>query len=38
MTDSAWIMLVLTWSVVGGAAGFLLYKVLTTPPRDNDGE
>ena len=36
MTDSAWIMLVLTWSAVGGTVVFLVYKVLTTPPRNDD--
>jgi hypothetical protein len=36
MTDSAWIMLALTWTVVGGAAIYLVYRVLTTPPRNDD--
>jgi hypothetical protein len=36
VTDSAWIMLVLTWSAVGGTVAFLVYRVLTTPPRDGD--
>nr|WP_293184304.1 hypothetical protein [Nannocystis sp.] len=36
MTTGAWIMIVLTWSVVGSAAIWLIYKVLTTPPRNDD--
>jgi hypothetical protein len=36
MTDSAWIMLALTWTAVGGAAIYLVYRVLTTPPRNDD--
>jgi hypothetical protein len=36
MTTGAWIMLTLTWAVVGGASIWLVYKVLTTPPRHDD--
>ncbi len=36
MTSSAWIMLALTWTAVGGTAIFLVYKVMTTPPRNDD--
>lgn len=36
MTSSAWIMLILTWSAVGGFATYLVSRVLTTPPRDDD--
>jgi len=34
MTTSAWIMLISTWSVVAGISLFLVFKVLTTPPRE----
>lgn len=33
MTTSAWIMLLTTWSLVGGLTLFLVAKVLRTPPR-----
>lgn len=36
MTTSAWILLLTTWSLVAGLSIFLVYKVLTTPPRDGD--
>lgn len=38
MSNSAWIMLALTWSVVGGVATWLVYKVLTTAPRNDGGD
>ena len=34
MTTNAWIMLICTWSLVGGLTVFLVRKVLTTPPRE----
>lgn len=34
MTTSAWIMLICTWAAVGGLAGYLVSKVLRTPPRE----
>ncbi len=36
MTTSAWIMLIITWLVVGGFSIYLVAKVLTTPPRDDE--
>ncbi len=36
MTSSAWIMLIVTWTVVGGLAIYLVYRVLSTPPRDGE--
>jgi hypothetical protein len=36
MTSTAWTMLILTWSVVAGFTGYYFYKVLTTPPRNDD--
>jgi len=36
VTLSAWIMLIATWSVVAGVALFLVLKVLSTPPRDDE--
>jgi hypothetical protein len=36
MTTGAWIMLISTWLVVGGFSIYLVAKVLTTPPRDEE--
>ena len=32
MTTSAWIMMLCTWSMIGGLMVFLIRKVLRTPP------
>lgn len=34
MTTSAWIMLAVVWTLVGGLAIFLVGKVLQTPPKE----
>ena len=36
MTTGAWIMLLVTWSIVAGVSIFLVARVLSTPPRDDD--
>lgn len=36
MTPSAWILLLSTWTIVAGFSVFLILKVLTTPPKDDD--
>lgn len=36
MTTGAWIMLLLTWSVVAGVSIYLVARVLATPPRGDD--
>ncbi len=36
MTTSAWILLLTTWSLVAGFSVYLVIKVLTTPPRDDE--
>jgi hypothetical protein len=33
VTTSAWIMMLVTWALVGGLAVFLIARVLRTPPR-----
>lgn len=34
MTTIAWIMLIATWTIVGGLTVFLVARVLNTPPRE----
>jgi hypothetical protein len=36
VTTSAWILLITTWSIVGGFSVYLVARVLRTPPRDED--
>lgn len=36
MTSAAWIMLTATWGTVIGVAGYLFWKVLVTPRKDDD--
>lgn len=38
MTPAAWIMLVVTWSVITFFAGRFLLAVLRTPPRSGKDE
>ena len=37
MTTAAWIMLISTWSVIFFFTGRFFWKVLTIPPRQEDG-
>jgi hypothetical protein len=36
VTTSAWILMLVTWSIVAGFSVFLITRVLRTPPRDED--
>lgn len=36
MTTSAWVLLIVVWAIVAGFSVYLIARVLTTPPKDDE--
>jgi hypothetical protein len=38
MTGAAWLMLIVTWSIIVSFTGYYFWKVLVTPPHTDAGD